>query len=300
MLDVVLRALPALVLLVAAAMKLRRPAASRAALAGLLPRAMAGGGASALAWGALVALELGLAAGVAAGSHAAAVAAAVLMAAFAAVLARALARGRAGTPCGCFGPRSRVSRAAVARALVLALAFAAVPFIPDVDPDPVAWLAAGLVLALAGVAGLTVALLAIAREVGSLRLALGPQQALEISGEGPPLGDHAGLDEHFDPRPGAQLALGVFTSEGCHLCQALRPAVASLERDPHVSVAIFDEVVHADVWRALDIPGSPYAVALDGEGIVRAKGTFNTLAQLESVLAAAERRLSAGARAAHG
>jgi hypothetical protein len=57
-----------------------------------------------------------------------------------------------------------------------------------------------------------------------------------------------------------------------------------------VTVEIFDEVADADVWRELAIPGSPFAVALDGAGVVLAKGTFNNLAQLESVLATAERR----------
>ena len=39
-----------------------------------------------------------------------------------------------------------------------------------------------------------------------------------------------------------------------------------------------------------DVPGSPFAVAIGGDGTVLAKGTFNTGAQLESVLATAERR----------
>ena len=46
----------------------------------------------------------------------------------------------------------------------------------------------------------------------------------------------------------------------------------------------------AAVWTELDVPGSPYAIALDRDGMVLAKGTFNNLAQLESVLATAERR----------
>ena len=41
------------------------------------------------------------------------------------------------------------------------------------------------------------------------------------------------------------------------------------------------------------MPGSPFAVALDADGTVLAKGTFNTGAQLESVLATAERRRGA-------
>jgi hypothetical protein len=82
----------------------------------------------------------------------------------------------------------------------------------------------------------------------------------------------------------------VFTSEGCHICQTLAPAVESVGNDPRVAVATFDEVAEAEVWRSLGIPGSPFAVALDDTGMVLAKGTFNSLAQLESVLATAERR----------
>ena len=44
------------------------------------------------------------------------------------------------------------------------------------------------------------------------------------------------------------------------------------------------------------IPGSPYAVAMALDGTVLAKGTFNDLAQLESVLATAERRAAATGR----
>ncbi len=52
----------------------------------------------------------------------------------------------------------------------------------------------------------------------------------------------------------------------------------------------FDEYRDAYAWEAADVPGSPFAVALDADGTVLAKGTFNTGAQLESVLAAAEQR----------
>jgi len=154
------------------------------------------------------------------------------------------------------------------------------------------WLALGLGLALAAVAVLGVAVLALAREVGMLRLAIGPQSALEIPGEGPPLGADSGLGAFFDPRPGATLRLAVFTSDGCHLCAALAPAVAALGRDPHVSLAELDEVRHAEDWRRLAIPGSPYALVLDRDARVLAKGTFNSLGQLESLLAGAERRLA--------
>ena len=168
---------------------------------------------------------------------------------------------------------------------------------PRTDPSAEAWLAAGLAVALAGVAALGVAVLALAREVGMLRLAVGPQGALEIAEEGPELGADSGLADHLDPRPGPELALVVFTSDGCGMCRRLAPGIHALARHPHVELLELDEVADADHWRRLDVPGSPYALALDRAGRVLAKGTFNSIAQLESVLAAAERRVAGAARA---
>lgn len=71
--------------------------------------------------------ELALAIGVALGSEAAIYMSAALMAMLGLTLGSALMRGRAGVPCGCFGPRSRVSGWAMARNLALAALFAAVP-----------------------------------------------------------------------------------------------------------------------------------------------------------------------------
>ena len=85
----------------------------------------------------------------------------------------------------------------------------------------------------------------------------------------------------------------MFSSEGCGLCRALAPAIAAFGNHPAVVLRTFDEVTDADAWAAADVPGSPFAVALDSDGTVLAKGTFNTGAQLESVLAAAERRRGA-------
>jgi hypothetical protein len=148
----------------------------------------------------------------------------------------------------------------------------------------------GIGVALAACAALTVAVLALAREVGMLRLHVGTRGALEIAGEGPEIGSRAeGLAERIG-RNGADFGLAVFTSEGCGICRTLEPAIDNVARDPRVAVAVFDEVAEAEIWRLMEIPGSPFALALDRQGIVLAKGTFNNLAQLESVLATAERR----------
>ncbi|MEQ8833729.1 MAG: hypothetical protein RIB67_04715 [Miltoncostaeaceae bacterium] len=242
-----------------------------------------------LLW-ALVAVEAALGVAVAAGWRPAAWAAAALMLAFAAALAAALASGRAGRPCACLGPRSRVGRWGLARNLLLAAGFVAVALGPRRDPTGEEWVAIGLILALAAVLVLAVMVLALAREVADLRLAMGPQMALELDDEGPPIGAATGLTDLVAPGPRAVLATAVFTSEGCHMCRALEPAVEELARDPLVGVRGFDEHHDAEVWREHDIPGSPYAVVLSLDGIVLAKGTFNSFAQLQGMLATAERR----------
>jgi hypothetical protein len=96
--------------------------------------------------------------------------------------------------------------------------------------------------------------------------------------------------ERFALGERAELGLGVFLSESCPVCASLAPGLRTLQSDPHLALASFDERTDAELWTRLEIPGSPYAVAIDPDGTVLAKGTFNNLAQLESVIATAERR----------
>jgi hypothetical protein len=287
MLEILLRVALGIVLAGAALAKLAAPRPSIAALGSF---GFGDGPLRPIAWAALIAVELALAVAVALGSDAAAYAAAALMAMFAALTVAALFRGRAGAPCACFGPRSTVSWLGVLRNVALAAAFAVLPSVGSISIGTQAWMWIAIGAALGACAALSVAVLALAREVGMLRLRLGTQGALEISGEGPDIGSRPeGLSERIGHN-GADFGLALFTSEGCAICQTLAPAIDNVARDPRVEVAVFDEVAEAEVWRALKIPGSPFALALDGEGKVLAKGTFNSLAQLESVLATAERR----------
>lgn len=236
-------------------------------------------------WAGLVALEAALGVAVALGVPGSAEAAAVVLAAFALALVWAISRGRAGKPCGCFGARSRIGWSAVLRTAGLAAGFAALPFLPGTKPSTDAWLATGLIAALAALVVVAVALLALAREVGELRLAIAPQAALSLEGEGPPLGSRLALIDRFEKD--APLCLAVFSSPGCALCRALEPSLRLVASDPEVELEIFDEEQDAEAWRELAIPGSPYAVVLSPDGEALAKGTFNSLFQLESVLAAA-------------
>jgi hypothetical protein len=285
--EVVARLVLGGVLAGASVAKLASPASSRAALATF---GIDGHRSQAVAWALLICAELGLAAGVIAGSAAAAYLAAALMATFAATMVGAILRGRAGAPCACFGARSTVGWMSVARNVALAAAFAVLPALPGRDLSTDEWLGLGLAVALLACAALAVAVLALAREVGLLRLRVGPGSALELPEEGPPVFSLIPLIERFTLGPASSLALAVFVSEGCHVCRSLEPALRVLERDPLVVVESFEEDADADAWRELDIPGSPFAIALDRDGRVLAKGTFNNLAQLESVLATAERR----------
>jgi hypothetical protein len=127
MAGLVLRFLLAGVLVVAAIAKLAGGRRAREALSTFgidSPRARA------VASTALIATELALAAGVAAGVDAFAWAAALFLLGLSGALVSAIAAGRGGKPCGCFGARSTVGWGSVARSLVLAAAFAAVPLLP--------------------------------------------------------------------------------------------------------------------------------------------------------------------------
>ena len=285
--EIILRVGLGIVLASAALAKLGSP---RASIASMDTFGFAGGPLRPLAWAVLIAVELALSVGVVLGSDDAAYAAAALMLLFAALTTGAILRGRAGSPCACFGPRSKVSWLGVLRNLGLAAGFALIPLVDSIALGTDAWLGIAVGVALLACAGLAIAVLALAREVGMLRLQLGTQGALEIAGEGPDVGSRSDALAGRLAAGTERLGLAVFSSEGCHLCQTLSPAIENVGKDPHVEVGVFDEVADAGLWRDLGIPGSPFAIALDGRGTVLAKGTFNNLAQLESVLATAERR----------
>ena len=277
-----------LVLVASAAAKLVDGSATRLALATYgftRPRT------ARAAWGTVIVVELVLAVGLAAGWRPLAWAAAAVFGAFAAAQAAALARGLDGAPCACFGARGRLSARSLARSLLLAGVALAVALAPRPPLATEQWLGLGLGAALFGLAGLSVVVLALAREVGVLRMATSPQGALEVPNEGPVVGDHSPLSGLFEvPVSDRRLRLAVFSSEGCAMCQALRPVMAGFARNPRVALREFDEVADARAWALADVPGSPYAIAVDADGMVLAKGTFNSGAQLESVLATAERR----------
>jgi hypothetical protein len=262
-------------LVVAGAQKLIRPAGASPALPA--PVAVA-----------LGAVELLLGLGMTLGSLQAQWGCAALFAAFTGWLSLEIARGRGGSPCACFGGRSQIGWMALGRtAALLGLALAVA-----LSPAPVlstsAWLAVvafvlATALAITGLVALT-----LAREVARLRVQRG---ALEIAGEGPPIGSPSPLIERFGALEGP-VSVAVFVSPGCRVCHELGGAVAALAGE--LAVEVFDEQRDALAWEVSAVPGSPFAIAMDRDGVVLAKGTFNTPEQLRSVPATALYRLGAG------
>ena len=265
-------------LVVAAAAKVRRFAAWRSALDGY--RLVPARGVVAVA---VPAAELAVGAGLLAGIPAAAWCAAALLSGFTLILAAELARGAAPPACGCLPWSGRPGRLTLLRNT--ALIGMAVASARGVEPTLGRgfWEASYAVLWLAVVA-LAVLVLSLYRQVGVLHLRLGPRGALEEEGEGPELGS---VIEHPAVPPG-RATLVAFTSAGCPVCHQIVPGLRVLEREPALTVvhAAYEDAGGPELHAAFDVPGTPYAVYVGADGVIRAKGTVNTLEQLESLVAA--------------
>ena len=162
---------------------------------------------------------------------------------------------------------------------------------------------------------LCVIVVALARQIGTLHLRLGPRGALELDDEGPPLGDAPPPRDAIDLQgrpvtiggPGAGQLL-LFVSPGCMMCAQVLPSVPVLARTHGLeALAISEEDAietrrelgkHTEVrtvtghehFSAYSVPGTPYAVILDKLGVVRGKGTVNNLEQFEGLIATAGKR----------
>lgn len=216
---------------------------------------------------------------------------AVLGVLFAASLGVMRLRGRRRAPCGCFGgARERPVALLAGRALALAAAGAAVATGAVGEGWPPQAVLAGVALGALGAAVvvLFVLVLALYRQVGVLESRLGPRAALELAGEGPPLGAAVPALEELRGR-GSELV--AFSSPGCRLCAQLEPALDAIARDG-VEVHRVDEAARPEDVARFAVPGTPYVVHVI-DGVVVAKGLVNTLEQIEELIALGEGRLGA-------
>jgi uncharacterized membrane protein YphA (DoxX/SURF4 family) len=235
----------------------------------------------------LAAVEAAVAAALLLGASFAPFAAVALGVVFVAALSYARARGIRRLDCGCFGSEERSVEALLLRAAgftMLAGLGALSVEVSTPSQDTV------VVVALATLAVAVVVLgalvLALYRQVGVLTLRVGPGVALELAEEGPVLGEAAPEFEEL-ARTGPELA--VFFSPGCRLCRQLAPAVRALARDG-LPVHVLYENEEPGTFERWAVPGTPFVVHVV-DGIVAAKGTVNTLEQLEQLLAVGSGRV---------
>jgi methylamine dehydrogenase accessory protein MauD len=171
------------------------------------------------------------------------------------------------------------------------------------------WLASYVVLWLLVVL-LSVVVVALARQVGTLHLRLGPRGALEVDGEGPALGEAPEPVSAID-LDGRDVVVGgpgepqllLFVSPGCPVCREVLPSLPAAARAGRLTPYVISDAGSEDtarsyrhdrvaaplipapeVARGYGVPGTPYAVVLDVMGVVRAKGTVNSLEQLEGLV----------------
>jgi methylamine dehydrogenase accessory protein MauD len=166
-------------------------------------------------------------------------------------------------------------------------------------------------------AGLAVTVLALARQVGVLHERLAPMGAL-ANDRGPEVGDAA-------PRftltsfSGAAVSIGgrldrgtarmlFFVSPGCPICKKLLPVTKSFARSERLDIVYIGDgdqgeqramvdrheldparyVSAAEVGLSFKVGKLPYAILLDHEGTIVAKGLVNSREHLESLIVAKE------------
>jgi thiol-disulfide isomerase/thioredoxin len=161
-----------------------------------------------------------------------------------------------------------------------------------------------LTIGLIGAVGIVVILLvAVMRQVGSILMVVGTSTPLSIPA-GPKIGSTLLVRGSELRRP----LLVVFVSPDCTQCRALVPGferLASAYRNQLQLIAVVsnaDEAARreyaeavgplaradlADLYDEWNVPGTPFAVALDSERRVRGSAIVNTLDQLETVAVAA-------------
>lgn len=211
---------------------------------------------------------------------------------FVAALAQARLRGVERLRCGCFGAQEGRTTHLLLRAggfTGLALV-AALGLELDVSASSDTVVAAALVLLSSAVVVLTLLVLALYRQVGVLTMRIGPRVPFELAEEGPELGRPAPA---LDGLRGRSSEVVFFFSSTCRLCRQLSAGVAALARQG-LAVRVVEEEVDGDAFKRWNVPGTPFVVHLV-DGVVAAKGTVNTLEELELLLDTGRARVHAAA-----
>jgi methylamine dehydrogenase accessory protein MauD len=164
---------------------------------------------------------------------------------------------------------------------------------------------------------LTVTVLALARQVGVLHERVAPAGAL-ISGAGPGVGEKSPkMEVHAlagnaitvgGPLAAGKAMLMLFVSQTCPICKKLIPIAVNFAKSERLDVlfvgdadlaeqkkliAQFDLDEHCfvngpEVGMAYRVDKLPYAVLLDDQGVIAAKGLVNSREHFESLIIAKE------------
>ena len=147
------------------------------------------------------------------------------------------------------------------------------------------WWAAAFIVQWVLVAVLAVVVVALARQIGVLQLRLAPLGALEVDDEGPPLGEAPEARAARTPdgsstrgrRTRARPAGGVRLRH-CPICEQVAPSLPAAARASGLELQVRVRPRSRGAYR---VPGVPFVVVLDELGLVRSKGTVNSLEQVE-------------------
>lgn len=186
------------------------------------------------------------------------------------------------------------------------------------------WWAVSYVMLWALVIALCLVVVALARQIGTLHMRLGPRGALELDDEGPELGSEAPPIPTHDltGEPvviGAADQLLMFVSPGCRVCEQVLPSVGAVAEQGRLAPYVITDVDEEEtalvfkrkrigapvvpgiaITQAYAVPGTPYVVIADRSGRVAAKGTVNNLEQIEGLIDSALRRSNEGFHGHHG
>jgi uncharacterized membrane protein YphA (DoxX/SURF4 family) len=223
---------------------------------------------------------------------ASAYAAVVLGLGFVGALGWAQLRGVERLRCGCFGASEGKTTHLLLRAggfTVLALVAA---FGGGLEISASSGTVVAVVLVVLSVAVVALALLVFAlyRQVGVLTMRIGPRVPFELAEEGPELGRPA---PELEGLRGRRAEVVFFFSATCRLCRQLSAGVAALARQG-LTVLVVEEEQNAEAFAQWNVPGTPFVVHVV-DGVVAAKGTVNTLEELESLLDTGKARIHAAA-----
>jgi methylamine dehydrogenase accessory protein MauD len=153
---------------------------------------------------------------------------------------------------------------------------------------------------------LCVVVVAFARRIGGRR----PLRGAPVGGEGPPLNESLPSVAARDLE-GQTLTIGgsgraqllQFVSPGCIVCERLLPSIGSVARAKSMVPLVLSDldheeaaiefgqrrvqapiVVSREAFAEYEVPGTTYVVVLDPRGVVRAKGTVNTLEGMKDLI----------------